>query len=356
MKTKYDLLNNMLEEMEKQSPLFKPTNFWEYGAKLIIDDLESNGIENFRTLNAPRSFFVPGYAHFDYLTNIKKYDSVQEKLKEITSDERLASQLKKLFSGYSAAFSDYRVLKASNIDKIPYTDKVSESRIGNPIEQFTFDDRNFSRTFLNYLLGLNFLKQNLDTSKIRNVMEVGGGFGTLGEILLGDERNKSFYINVDIPPVSFVSSYYLEEVFGPDNIANYNDLRNLDTLNISDLRTQYKALNICSWQIQKLVGTIDLFVNFISFQEMEPDVVENYCYYIDKLETKYVLLRNILEGKRKKSDTHPRGVMKPILGADYNEFLPNYELICTDFSIFGFTTEDNFHSQLRLYKRKYELR
>jgi len=204
---------------------------------------------------------------------------------------------------------------------------------------------------LNYLLGLSFLKQHIESPKIKTVMEIGGGFGTLGEILLGDERHDYFYINADIPPVSFVSSYYLKELFG-DEVATYSDLKERELLDIDSLKQEYKALNIASWQVPKLRGKIDLFVNFISFQEMEPEVVQNYANYIIKLNPQYILLRNIEEGKKRKDENTIYGVDEPILGSSYDNFFSNYKLLATDGSIFGFRTEDNFHSQLRLYIRK----
>jgi putative sugar O-methyltransferase len=350
--TKYSLLNLMLRDMLKQNKLYQPTSFWQHGSKLLIEELEKNDIENFRNLTVTRSFFVPGYSAVEYLDEPNKYDKIIDQFDKIVQDKRFVTRLKWVFNGYANAFNEYRVLKASNIDKKPFTNKVSESSVGNPIEQHTIENRNFSRSFLNYLLGLNFLKQNVDTSDISTVMEIGGGFGTLGEILLKDERNDAFYINLDIPPVAFYSSYYLQEVFGKDNIATYDDLKDIDILDISQLKQQYKAINTCSWQIEKIQGQIDLFVNFISFQEMEADVVQNYCYQIDRLKPKYILLRNILEGKKKKNENYQGGVEEPILGDDYNKFLPNYELIATDYTTFGFITEDNFHSQLRIYKRK----
>lgn len=341
----------MLQDMALQDELYRPTTFWECGLKVIIDELEENDVIDFRSLTVTRNYFVPGYSAVEYLEDPSKYDGVISEFDTLVSDKRFTTRLQRVFTGYNSAFSDYRVLCASNIDKSPYTDKVSESNVGNPIEQHTFDDRNFSRSFLNYMLGLNFLKQNVDTSNITTVMEIGGGFGTLGEILLGDDRNNSFYINADIPPVSFVSAYYLKEVFGKEKIADYGDLKDLETLDIEVLKQQYKALNITSWQLPKLTGKIDLFVNFISFQEMEPEVVENYCNYIDKLEPQYILLRNMQEGKRKQSEEYKAGVKEPILGDDYNSFLPNYKLVAVDSAIFGFVTEDGFHSQLRIYER-----
>jgi len=341
----------MLEDMEKQNELYKPTTFWRTGSKYLIKELDENNIEDFRKLNVTRGYFVPGYTAPEYYIDQAKYDYLIDEFDSLVTDKRFITRIKRTFTGYTTAYNDYKILQASNIDKKPYTNLSSESQIGNPIEQHEFNNRKFSRSFLNYSLGLNFLKKNVDTTNISTVMEIGGGFGTLGEILLKDKRNDTFYINADIPPVGFVSSYYLQEVFGKDNIATYEDTKDLKTLDINDLKEKYKALNICSWEIPKLQGKIDLFVNFISFQEMEPDVVKNYCSYINKLEPQYILLRNMLEGKKKRDSVHTSGVDEPILGKDYDSFFPKYELVTSDSDTFGFVTEDGFHSQLRIYKK-----
>ncbi|MGB3750064.1 MAG: putative sugar O-methyltransferase [Arcobacteraceae bacterium] len=346
------LLHEMLDDMNLQDKLYCPTSFWIEASNTIKSELNENNLENFRSLLYTRSMFVPVYANPMYLDNPELFEETKEVMVQTTNDIKSNIRLERSMSGYTQAFSDYRVLEATNKNYAPFTDKISESNIGNPIEQFTFNRRNFSRSLLNYLLGLNFIKQHIRNPEINTVMEIGGGFGTLGEILLGDERNNCFYINADIPPVSFISSYYLKELFGNENIADYHDLKKFDRLDIEELKKGKKAINIASWQIPKLQGSIDLFVNFISFQEMEPEVVNNYCKYITKLNPKYILLRNIQEGKRAQSDDYIYGVKEPILGDDYDKFLLNYNLIATDGSIFGFKTEDNFHSQLRLYARK----
>lgn len=348
---KYKLLDLMIQDNKVQNELYKPTSFWEACSEEIVNDLKTNGIENFKSLETTRSFFVPTYAFVKYLDEKESYDILKKDLQSITTDLKMSKKLENLFDGYSHAFSDYRVLKATNKNFKPFTDKISESNMGKTLEQFEFDSRRFSRSFLNYSLGLNFLKSYVDTTNIKTVMEIGGGFGTLGEILLGDERNEIFYINLDIPPVAFVSTYYLQNVFTNKKIADYEVLKDREILNIDNLKSEFDAINTCSWQIEKLQGKIDLFVNFISFQEMEPEVVNNYCSHIRRLNPEFVLLRNIKEGKKKKDENTIYGVEKPILADDYDTFLPEYELVAVDSTIFGFITEDNFHSQLRLYKK-----
>ena len=339
----------LLNDMAQQNALYRPTNFWQEASKIIIDEIEKHGLKNFRALSSSMNMFAPVYGYHDYIEDKSRFDTTKSALHNVTTDLKSNIKLDLLFCGQIQAFADYRVLISGNKDYAPYTDKASESTIGSPKEYHTFDGRNFSRSFLNYLLGLSFLKQHIVNPEIHTVLEIGGGFGTLGEILLSDKRNNCFYINADIPPVSFVSSYYLKEVFGTKNIADYKDLKEYEILDITALKEQYQALNIASWQVPKLKGNIDLFVNFISFQEMEPEVVKNYCHYVTALNPKYILLRNIEEGKKKKDENTIYGVEEPIVGTDYDNFFLNYELVATDGSIFGFQTEDGFHSQLRLY-------
>ena len=106
-----------------------------------------------------------------------------------------------------------------------------------------------------------------------------------------------------------------------------------------------------TWKIEKLRGKIDLFVNFISFQEMEPDVVKNYLMVVSKLGADVILLRNMKEGKQKATKENV-GVETPIISDDYEKFLPDYALLDTNIIPFGFTTVDNFNSELLIFKKK----
>jgi len=83
---------------------------------------------------------------------------------------------------------------------------------------------------------------------------------------------------------------------------------------------------------------------------MEPHVVKNYLYHVDRLHCRFILLRNMREGKQQKTEK-TFGVEIPTLSGDYDRFLPNYRLIATNVNPFGFRTLDGFHSELRLYRR-----
>ena len=352
MTSRYPLLALMLADMESAPALYRPTPFWSRAVERIVAELETGGVENFRRLESTLGFFVPTYGAPGWPAAPGKYEPVLEALRGLRlADRRQEMLLKNFLSGEAQAYADYRVYWAACDDRPLCVDRASESELGRPVEQFEFGGARFSRSMLNYLLGLCFLKRHVETRDIRSVMEIGGGYGTLGEILLGDDRNDVFYLDADIPPTAFAATWYLQERFGKDLVAAHDALREESVLDLDTLREKYRAAVIGPWLLPRVRGRLDLFVNFISFQEMEPEVVRNYLAEANRLESRYVLLRNLREGKnRAKSDAEP-GVRQPIRGGDYDKFLPGYRLRATNVEPFGFKTVDGFHSELRLYAR-----
>ena len=131
------------------------------------------------------------------------------------------------------------------------------------------------------------------------------------------------YINLDLPPMFLISEEYVANCFSRQKYKFYkNAHKNQEQLAIEDLPNFTFLPN---WKIENLCGKIDLFVNFISFQEMEPLIVKNYVKHIAKLSPSYVLLRNLKEGKQK-SKGGSLGVKNPIYSEDIKYF-ENYDLI-----------------------------
>jgi hypothetical protein len=95
----------------------------------------------------------------------------------------------------------------------------------------------------------------------------------------------------------------------------------------------------------------DGFEGLVRIGEMEPDVVANYLHHVDRLQSRWVLLRNMREGKQIQKDGHV-GVKTPIRSDDYVHMLPNYQLVARNVHPFGYETVDGFHSELQLFKRK----
>jgi putative sugar O-methyltransferase len=339
---------SMMQLLALQSPLYQPGVFWQEASKDMIDDLTANGIENFRRLSSSLSYFVPTYGFPGNALSETTVRSLKDWLTAEQLSQKQSDYLNQLVTGYSSALADYRTLTASEygIDRLPNLLSFSESHVGDPIEHFSIEGKFYSRSALNYLLGLSFLKKHLDLTTCKRVMEIGGGFGTLGEIL-HQTLPEVQYINIDIPPTLCCSTYYLTEIVGEDKVSTYKEVSQSASIELDQL----KSMTVLpSWTIEQLQGKIDLFVNFISFQEMEPDIVQNYLYHVTRLQADWVLLRNMREGKQLRSQ-HRVGVNKPIFSEDYARMLPDYELVENNVVPFGFKTVDGFHSELMLFKR-----
>ncbi|OUR83159.1 hypothetical protein A9Q82_03655 [Cycloclasticus sp. 46_120_T64] len=350
MINRYPELERALNVMKAQDELFKPSIFWHEAALAIVDEVNNHGIENFRRLPLALSFFVPSYGTPGNSFPRELIAEITVVIKSFMDGENTKPELimEQFLNGYLLALADYRVLVgADDKDKLPALHNFSESQVGAPIEQFKFDKRYYSRSSLNYLLGLVMLKKHLLPDELKTVVEIGGGFGTLGEILSQAGIAGLKYIDLDIPPTSFIAQYYLSEIVGSENVTTFAQTAGFPRILISSLNN---ISVLCNWQLEKLEGEVDLFVNFISFQEMEPAIVKNYLNHILRLKTKWVLLRNMREGKQIRADGQT-GVEVPIQTNDYLRMLPNYKLIEKNIVPFGFKTADGYHSELLLLKR-----
>lgn len=106
-----------------------------------------------------------------------------------------------------------------------------------------------------------------------------------------------------------------------------------------------------SWQLPRLVGQVDLFANFISFQEMEPHVVHNYARQVSGLGARYLLLRNQEKGKPVASRPGERGVLEPVTRDTYLEAFHGYELLARDSALFG-DEHRGFNSEVLVFARR----
>jgi len=343
---KNKLLRIMLEDLDKAPDEFKPTNFWASNFNNLSMDIDQTPLEQFRSSKIANYFYVSLYSSLRLKKWLGYITKITPLLPQISLINKIKNELVNVLSGYGQAYTDYKIFKGGDNNHYPIFKGISESNYGQPIEHFCFNHSYFSCSFLNYLLGLVFLKKHIDCSQIRTVLEIGGGYGTLGEILL-KSTNEIFYIDIDIPPVAYVATRYLEHVFSKSDVLNYELTRDNNIINICDYSQVHRAMVLCSWQLPKLKGDIDLFVNYSSFQEMEPNIVHNYVRLINRLSPKYILLRNNPEGKNVAQRIGETGVIEKTTKDHYIKYLNGHELIASDKEVFG-----KEHSEVMIFKRK----
>lgn len=200
-----------------------------------------------------------------------------------------------------------------------------ESGVGMPTQTFDLapGPARLTKPYLNYLLCLAGLSRHVDEPP-KSFLELGGGFGVLGEIVMARDP-EARYVNCDIPPLLTVSSYNLTEVFGPERVRVYDE-------RIPDTGPIDVPQSAClpNWRIADLTGSYDVFVNSFSFQEMEPHVVEHYVDIVAKLGVTYVVSLNSRSGKHV-AEGEEVGVKEPVVSSMIIEMFRHhgYELCAT---------------------------
>ena len=335
------------KELETKSDCYKPGVFWENALEKIEKLYLHDGISNFRNHPINLSFFVPTYGYPGSGLSLSTRNRLI-KLINNCNNEKDRKLIWSKINGNQHALADYRVFAVKNSQNDPFgLRNFSESEIGKPIEHFLFDGSRFSRSSLNYLLGLSFLNSVDCNFKPRTILEIGGGYGSLAEVIGKSALKKFKYIGLDLPPMFLLAKDYIRKCFCNSGEMGITKSFKKEKLQINDLE---RFSFLPNWAIEKIHGSIDLFVNFISFQEMEPEIVKNYAYHIQRLNPKYLLLRNMREGKQV-VNVGRIGVKKPIKRQDYLKMFANYELIKSSVLEYGFQTVDSFNSEIMVLKK-----
>lgn len=338
--------------------IYRPTSFWNKLINKNFEAIKKGELKIFRDKKSGFVGFVP--FHSEIRRGKLKNNDVLKILRVIKSykaNEKQKNKISKMIldtlNGTERAKNSYKILLTDT--RKPFLYKFSESKIGKPTEQFKFNGNSYSASSLNYLTGLLFLKKYINSFNNKTFLEIGGGFGTVGEILDNLKVKNFKYINLDLPPLNMISQFYLENACKKKVSAHFDFIKR-KSINISRLN---KLSCFPNFDVDRLKGKIDIFINFISFQEMEHNVVKNYLKKIFKLKPKFILLRNLREGKNTKINTNdykhkfPFFVKKPIKRNNYINILQkNYKIVSSNVEPYGFKTWDNYNSEILLFKKR----
>ena len=294
-----------LAELDGQDPLYRPTNFWGPGVSRLLDDMGKRGLANFKSWPTSRWWFYPVYgSNFTNATIKVAYEAAAAQNSAIDQVWTTGA-----LTGGQEARRDFDAVRlAWDQDRWPFDlEGQGESLIGKPPQRYRMTDNpnvGWGRGYLNYLLCLSALSRHV-AEVPRSFLEIGGGFGVLGEIVLSRDPSAR-YVDLDIPPLHSVASFYLASILGRENVVLSSDVPSTGTLEL----TGQNAI-LPSWRMPDIRGSFDVFVNSFSFQEMEPDVVQNYLSLVANLDVKYIVSLNSFAGKPNAAN-HEIGVLDAV--------------------------------------------
>ena len=173
-------------------------------------------------------------------------------------------------------------LKDLDLYKIIFRD-FSELPSFNKIKNWGFKNGNSKFNFIDVSsssqknLIVNSL--NLLTEKNKfNILEIGGGFGSLAERMFENQKINSYTI-IDVPSTLLIAYYYLSSKYGINSVEILNSPESIN----SKLNLKSKKIYLVPsafFDKIKNFKEFDLLCNFASFSEMSSETVK---YYLDNL-------------------------------------------------------------------------
>jgi putative sugar O-methyltransferase len=335
-----ELLSLMMEDLGQAPPQYRPTNYWQYYQNVLVPALKQSGLRDFRRsrnpvlssfaavdLVRPIASMAPMPIRSKLLNNritrqipgwLAMLNSLKSALLATPSmtvhDSLTPEALRMLYYGY-AENQGSRAAHAKPLSS------VEMSLYGNPEDAFAVEGRRYSLAFLDKYLRYAYAARFVDFGKVKVFVELGSGSGKQAE-LLRKLHPDVCYLLFDIPPQLYVAHQYLSAVF-PGSVVPYRETRALKTLNRFEPGKIY-MFGTPQFPLLESVP-MDLFWNGASFQEMEPDVVENYLSVVNR-RASAVYLHELMEGLSvaRKGE---KGVLEPTTLAHYRRFLSSFELM-----------------------------
>ena len=348
IENRLDYLDEMMDDLKKAPYEYRPGNFWEYYIPTINKQLKGLDLNEFRrqalTAISVQTFgggsdegtfhgwnihpFSPLFEKFDSCLPVRGYNRLINLFAKLFS-------LAGIFSFRASIARRYYNLALRKVHNSAYyisqlhdsnhdLEKIEESPEGSP-HCFTADGRKYTLYFLDKFLEYVQMKNIVDFSHIKYVLEIGGGIGIQAVILMKCHPHLKVCL-VDIPPSLYVAQQYLDALF-PGEVLKYHEAKRLKSIN-SDVMDKYKVVCLAPWMFKSLNDDMfDLFINSESFQEMEPWIVENYLSEVKRCTKKWIYLKNLSHGSPK-GTKGKGGVLKPTSRVDYIKYCkPEFELV-----------------------------
>src|SRR5579883_2573095 len=290
------LLANLFHDMESSSELWKPTNYWKVEQKALMPTLSREGIANFRSSSnsAYITFGVTSAPHTLFKTLNTPAKLAIRLLKMLGLDVRNAiEEHRRTFFAFQNMC--FQLVLHCDTDKELLT--VADSGLANPRDLFSpegYNNREYTIAFLRYFWQYLWLKRFVDFKQIQAVMELGSGYGGQAEVICKLHPHIT-YIICDIPPQLYIAEQYLKSCF-PGKVMSYSETARLESIHITQIASN-RIIVLAPWQLERIIGNVDLFWNSASFQEMEPNVVRNYISIIQPLTAQYVYLLQLPAGQ-----------------------------------------------------------
>ena len=162
---------------------------------------------------------------------------------------------------------------------------------------YTFNGTSFNSNLSKYASFLLFMHTCIDFGKVKNICEIGAGYGGMAELLLVNQESISNYVIVDIFETMSISMTFLTNSINGYNFYFLEDADTISQIDSTEKNIIFIPTNIYS-QIKYTLGEylhIDLFINTNSFVEMPKEIVDDYFKFMEQFSDTYLFSSNAIK-------------------------------------------------------------
>ena len=286
------LIDELIKDEKKNNKsLYSSGPYWDYKNLRAILEIRKKGIQDFRGLTAG---IGTSFSDNEVLDVRNEYNIKGRIVGKIFSLPLLNiifnSQLKLTKSYINSYLLNKSIVYENdrNVHDLLKKYKFENTTEFGCISSFKYLNKKYSCHYLEMADRISKLSKQFNFNDISSLFEIGGGFGANIHFLITNFPNIKKILYLDVVPNIYVGTQYLRR-FYKDNIKDYSDLKNLDTISFSK-NNELEILCIPPWLIEKVDANIDHFHNAASFVEMPKKIVENYVKFIRKFKTKEISL------------------------------------------------------------------
>ena len=279
------------DEKKNNKSLYSSGPYWDYKNSRAILEIKKKGIQDFRGLTAGIGTSFSDSAVLDVRNEYNIKGRIIGKIFSLPLLNIIFNSQLKLTKNYIQSYLLNKSLVYENDRNVH--DLLKKYKFENTTEfgcisSFKYLNKKYSCHYLEMADRINKLSKQFNFKDISSLFEIGGGFGANVNFLITNFPNIKKILYLDVVPNIYVGTQYLRS-FYKDNIKDYSDLKNLDTISFSK-NNELEILCIPPWLIEKVDANIDHFHNAASFVEMPKKIVENYVKFIRKFKTKEISL------------------------------------------------------------------
>jgi len=296
-----NILSRMLKVTSEGDSLYQPTNYWDFYQKKFLPELQKQGLADFRRR---KNSILTAFNGSD----LTPYPEIGVKLPR--GGTWLGRQLTRLINFLPLIYLRINGIKDEEVIHLLYwfvkdafdkqgleIKKCSANKIGNPEDICEIDGALWTLTHLRlcntFINGITHFVLPKDAI----VCELGTGMGRNIEIMASLYPEYTFLM-FDIPPQLYIANQYLKKVFG-NRVIPFEEAYGLDVTGKLTLPVELKGKIIILPTVRMPMWSslkINLFWNSDSFQEMEPEIVENYLNLVKKMNPQGIYINAYPEG------------------------------------------------------------